>query len=205
MCGRYYIAADDLSDEMRQIIAEVNRKYDDSSLCITTSGEIKPTNIVPIITADNNAATLSVQIMRWGYTLPDGKISFNARSEDTHRTRMYHIGMERNRCLVPATSYFEWRDGLKPKPKYEIRPAIGDCMYMAGVFRREGNMQVFSILTREPAESIRFIHDRMPVILPSDIAMDWLNTAYRADEILPHANLNVVAESLTPEQIRMDI
>ena len=205
MCGRYYIAADDISDELRQIIAEVNRKYEDSTLPITTAGEIKPTNIVPVITADDYTANPSVQVMRWGYTLPDGNISINARSEDTHKTRMYQIGMQKSRCLIPATSYFEWRSGIKPKPKYEIRPATGNCMYMAGLFRWEGDMQVFSILTRQPAECIKFIHDRMPVILPSDIALDWLNTAYRAEYILSHANLNVIAESLMPEQIRMEI
>lgn len=105
MCGRYYIAADDISDELRQIIAEVNRKYDDSTLPITTAGEIKPTNIVPVITADDYAANPSVQVMRWGYTLPDGSLSINARSEDTHKTRMYHIGMQKSRCLIPAKSF----------------------------------------------------------------------------------------------------
>ena len=42
---------------------------------------------------------------------------------------MYRIRMETSRCLIPATNYFEWRDGMKPKPKYEIKPADGDMMY----------------------------------------------------------------------------
>lgn len=36
------------------------------------------------------------------------------------------------------------------------------------------------ILTREPAESIAFIHNRMPVILPSEAKVDWLNVRYKA-------------------------
>lgn len=50
---------------------------------------------------------------------------------------------------------------------------------------------VFSILTREPAESIAFIHDRMPVILAPDIKTDWLNPKYNASEILASAVLDV--------------
>ena len=49
----------------------------------------------------------------------------------------------------------------------------------------------FSILTRDPAESISFIHHRMPVILPREAVRDWLNTSYRAEEVLQSAVLNV--------------
>ena len=110
MCGRYYIAADDISDELRQIIAEVNRKYDDSTLPITTAGEIKPTNIVPVITADDYAANPSVQVMRWGYTLPDGSLSINARSEDTHK--------------IPVWTPEPWRRSTFPRTPTK-RPCSG--------------------------------------------------------------------------------
>ena len=202
MCGRYYIADEDAAEELKQIIDEVNRRYNGTS-GVKTAGEVFPMDIVPVIA--ESAGEPEVQIMRWGYTLPDNKISFNARSEEGSVSRMYRVGLETSRCLIPATNYFEWCDGMKPKPKYEIKPADGDIMYMAGVYRQEGNRRVFSILTRKPAESIRFIHDRMPVILPAFAAKDWLNTRYKAEEILAHANLNVVARSLMPEQISMDI
>ena len=42
-------------------------------------------------------------------------------------------------------------------------------------------------------------------VLPAFAAKDWLNTRYKAEEILAHANLNVVSRSLMPEQISMDI
>ena len=35
-------------------------------------------------------------------------------------------------------------------------------------------MPVFVILTREPGEEIRFIHDRMPLILPGDYVEEWI-------------------------------
>ena len=91
------------------------------------------------------------------------------------------------------------------KIKYDIRSSAGDFIYMAGIYRWEGKQPVFSILTRDPAESIVHIHDRMPVILPADIARDWLNPRYDANEIVSHAVLDVVATAVSPVQMGMFI
>ena len=81
-------------------------------------------------------------------------------------------------------------------------------MYMAGIYRVENGRPVFTILTRDPAKSISFIHNRMPVLLPSDMVPDWINPKYRAGDLLRNAILDVQyhqAESATLEQIGMDI
>ena len=69
-------------------------------------------------------------------------------------------------------------------------------MYMAGIYRVINGTPEFTILTREPADCIRHIHDRMPVILPQEVKMDWLNTHFRAQDILRSAALNM---EYTPE------
>ena len=46
---------------------------------------------------------------------------------------------------------------------------------------------VFTVLTRNAAENIAFIHERMPVILPVEAATDWLNPKYHGDDILKAA------------------
>ena len=43
------------------------------------------------------------------------------------------------------------------------------------------------MLTREPGESIRFIHDRMPLIMPEDLTGEWIRPAARPEDLLPHA------------------
>ncbi|MBR1685540.1 MAG: SOS response-associated peptidase family protein [Clostridia bacterium] len=43
---------------------------------------------------------------------------------------------------------------------------------------------VFTILTREPDESIAFIHDRMPVILPGDAVREWIRPNGKPEDIL---------------------
>ena len=59
--------------------------------------------------------------------------------------------------------------------------------FLAGIYRLESGIPVFSILTREPAESIAFIHNRMPVILPQIVMADWLNPRYNGSEVLSAA------------------
>ena len=64
-------------------------------------------------------------------------------------------------------------------------------MYMAGLYRLEAGRAVFTILTREPAPQIAFIHHRMPVILPIDAAKAWLNLQTPAEEVLTQAEQDV--------------
>lgn len=66
-----------------------------------------------------------------------------------------------------------------------------ESLFMAGVYRIENGKPVFSMLTREPAENIAFIHNRMPVILHPEAKNDWLNVHYAAGDVLKSAVLTV--------------
>ena len=205
MCGRYYIDDGIDANELREIIDEVNRHSNADQ--VKTSGEVFPTDTVPII-ANSRAMVPSAFAMSWGYSLPDGKRIINARSETAEEKAMFRDGMAQRRCVVPATNYFEWERAGKQKTKYAIRPAGNGLMYMAGIYRVENGRPVFTILTRDPAESISFIHNRMPVLLPSDMVPDWINPKYSAGDLLRNAILDVQyrpTESAAPEQIGMDI
>ena len=60
-------------------------------------------------------------------------------------------------------------------------------LFRSGIYRLEQGVPVFSVLTKRPAESIAFIHDRMPVILPYEVMYDWLNPRCRGDDLLRSA------------------
>lgn len=186
MCGRYYIAEDDAAEELRQIIEAVNRRSTD----VKTSGEIRPGDIVPVLA---NSPTLQpgAYAMRWGYTLPDGKLLFNARSETAADKALFQDGMAQRRCLIPATCYFEWEHRGREKIKYAIAPEGSRMLYLAGIYRKEDNRAACTILTREPTESIAFIHNRMPVILPAEAVCDWLNIRYDAADVLRAAQVEM--------------
>ena len=189
MCGRYYIAEDDQAEELRQIIDSINRKYNGDGI-IKTSGEIFPSETVPVI-ATSKTQKIMPFAMEWGYSIADGNRLINVRSETASQKPIFRDGMLHRRCIIPASWYFEWNRNEKDKPKYAIGFEQKTVIYMAGIYRFEHGRPVFSILTREPAESIQFIHSRMPVILPRKAVRDWLNTSCKADEILRSAALNV--------------
>jgi len=186
MCGRYYIADEDTPEDLMRIIEEVNRRNSGNAVAVKTSGEVFPTDTVPVV-ANSRSLQPAAFAMKWGYTLPDGKPIINARSETAAQKVMFKDGMLQRRCLIPATNYFEWEKRDDRKIKYAIQPTGSRIMYMAGIYRMEQGKPVFSILTREPAPSIEFIHNRMPVILRPDIISDWLNPEYNANEILKAA------------------
>ena len=189
MCGRYYIAEEDTAEDLKRIIEEVNRRYNDDP-SIKTSGEIRPTDTIPVLA---NSPTLmpGVYAMRWGYTMPDGSPMFNARSETAASKAMFKDGMTQRRCIIPASFYFEWEKRGKERIKYAIGPEGSSMLYMAGIYRKEGNRAACTILTRDPAAEIAFIHNRMPVVLPAEAVSDWLNIRYDATEVLQTAKLHM--------------
>ena len=179
MCGRYYIAEDDAAEELRQIIEAVNRRNPDAK----TGGEIRPGDTVPVL-ANSPSLQPGAYAMHWGYTLPDGKLLFNARSETAAEKAIFKDGMAQRRCLIPATCYFEWEHRGKVKVKYAIAPQNSDMIYLAGIYRKEGHRASCTILTREPAESIAFIHNRMPVVLPEKDLRNWMESQETVFDIL---------------------
>ena len=53
---------------------------------------------------------------------------------------------------------------------------------------------MFVILTREPDEVIRFIHDRMPLIMPEHLVNEWIRPDAKPEELLPEALSEMVFE-----------
>ena len=189
MCGRFYIAEEDTAEDLQRIIDSLNRRYNGNSPA-KTRGEIRPTDIIPVV-ANSPSMAISAYAMKWGYTMPDGKPMFNARSETAANKPLFSDGMKQRRCLIPATCYFEWEKRGDRKIKHAIATRGQEMIYLAGIYRREGNQAACSILTREAAACVAHIHHRMPVILPAEAIPDWLNPRYDAVEVLRAAQTNM--------------
>ena len=181
MCGRYYIREEDSASDLQEIIDQLNRKGQ-----TVKTGEIFPSDTVPVI-ANSKSMQPSPFAMPWGFTIPDGKLIINARSETAAEKPMFRDGMQQRRCLLPASHYFEWEKRQREKIKYAIKPSGSNMLFMAGLYRIEGNKARFTILTRTPADNISFIHDRMPLILSEDHLFSWLAPTTNPADILPHA------------------
>ena len=106
MCGRYWT---DESPELREIVEEMNRSplVDrwHRTTKITAYGEIRPTDVVPVI-APNRAGARAVFPMKWGYT--GRSLLINARVETAASRPTFREDWKRHRCIIPASWYFEW-------------------------------------------------------------------------------------------------
>jgi len=170
MCGRFYLDPEQ-EKEIKEIIEEISNKYKDTpELAAMKTGEIYPTDIVPVITAE------APMLMKWSFTGFGGKGQIiNARSETAAEKPMFRESFISKRCLIPASHYFEWKKRGTHKQKYAI--GLGETLFLAGLYRVEPKEMLprFVILTRPAAPRLEFIHDRMPVILPKDSHELWLN------------------------------
>lgn len=191
MCGRYHIDDGRDSVELSDIIGQINRRDIEP---IKTSGEIFPADVVPVV-ASNRRMAPAAFAMRWGYALSDGGRIINARSETAREKPMFRDGMRQRRCAVPATRYYEWERASGKRTKYAIWPKDGALFYMAGIYRLEAGKPEFCILTREPADSIAFIHNRMPVILPRDAMREWIDPRREPGDLLARAVQSVAYET----------
>ena len=77
------------------------------------------------------------------------------------------------RCVIPSTGFFEWTKGAK-KQKYLFRETGKALLYMAGFYNEFGGERRYVILTTDANQSVREIHNRMPVIVRRQEIEDWI-------------------------------
>ncbi|MEO1093317.1 MAG: SOS response-associated peptidase [Cyanobacteria bacterium J06638_28] len=187
MCGRYYfkglveelpsdlsfaIATDVLSDKARYNIA--------------------PSQTVPVIRTTAKEAELVP--LKWGlvpHWAKDRKAiksQINARSETAHEKPFFRDAFRLNRCLIPASGFFEWRRDRDQKQPYCIGLTNDETFCFAGLWARNTKgetLETFTILTCAPNSLMQPIHNRMPVILQQNDYGTWLSgSAEAAGELL---------------------
>ena len=166
---------------------------------ILTSGEIRPTNVVPVIATDRRGKRASFP-MKWGFQIPGRSLIVNARTETAAQKPTFKEAWERHRCIIPASWYYEWEHLVgntgqkKTGDKYMIQPLGSSMTWLAGLYRIEDNLPVFSVLTKEPTKGLALIHDRMPLILPKDLIDAWINPQSRPEDLLRYALSEMVME-----------
>lgn len=186
MCCRYYSEKEDI--EMQRYAAEAGARMEHlTGENAVVLGETFPMNTAAVLACGRNGVP-GAYPMRWGFTGPEGKRPvINARSETAAEKPMFRESMLLRRCLIPAAHYFEWEGQAGRKTRYAIRPALPGMMFLAGIYRFEPQLRipVFTVLTREAAPGIAFIHDRMPVMFMGQGAFRWLDRRITAQQLLP--------------------
>ena len=190
MCGRYFL---DESPELREFVEAMNRSpLIERMEGAAASGEVFPSNITPAL-ATSRTGKLLVFPMKWGFSSPGGRPLINARAETAADKPTFREAWAGHRCALPAAGYFEWEHMPTPSgkkrtgQKYHLYPEGEGVTWLAGLYRLEQGLPVFVVLTREAAEGIRFIHDRMPVMLPGDRVAEWIDPGANPARVLESA------------------
>ena len=203
MCCRYYM---EMSPALRPIVeaAQRSRLYRASiekvAKPLITEGEVFPDSLVPVI-ATSKSGEKSVFPMVWGFHVPGiSRTIANARVETAAEKASFRDSWAAHRCAIPASWYYEWEHVPTPSgkskvgDKYAIMPKGGELTWLCGLYRLEDNFPHFVILTREPGESIAFIHDRMPFILPESEVGHWIDPNRNPHMLIGSAITDVVFE-----------
>jgi putative SOS response-associated peptidase YedK len=116
------------------------------------------------------------------------------------RRRKRHGADKSNRCLIPATAFFEFTGKKYPKAKHRFTLTDAPFIAIAGIWREgEGNQPpAFTMLTTEPGPDVSPYHNRQVVVLrPRDWA-SWIHLTAPESELLQP----LPGGSLTAETVR---
>jgi putative SOS response-associated peptidase YedK len=129
-------------------------------------------------------------IPAWAKDPAIGNRMINARAEGVTEKPAFRSAFRSRRCIVPASGFYEWRQGRGPKQPYLIRRKDGQPIGFAGLWeswedRTTGEViETCTIITYEPNALMAELHDRMPLILgPADYDR-WLDPSVPGGEEL---------------------
>lgn len=168
MCGRFRL---DISpkqiESFYNTLKSVDQHYKRYDSWFQNPQDRHPGSTAVILTKEG------IQEQTWGFPFHK-RLVFNARSESLHEKQMFYPLLENNRCIIPATTFFEWSE----KRKFNIS-THDSYFFMAGLWRPEitehGITHRFVILTTQANHEMENIHNRMPVIIDSSSMRDYLN------------------------------
>lgn len=188
MCGRYTLSSP--SDDVAAL-------FDlDGTPLLPERYNIAPTQEAAVVRQVTPAGERRLDYLRWGL-IPAwakeasiGNKLINARGETVSEKPAYKSSFKKKRCLVPTSGFYEWKAEGKLKQPFFIHRKDGKPFAFAGLWsswkdRESGaTVESFNLLTIDPNDVLRPIHDRMPVILaPEDFAA-WLDPKNEDTEAL---------------------
>jgi putative SOS response-associated peptidase YedK len=114
---------------------------------------------------------------------------FSFRSEGRHFDKS-------NRCLIPASAFFEFTGKKYPKAKHRFTLKGGPFLAVAGLWR-DGKAEAppaFTMLTTSPSPDVEPYHSRQVVVLPPEDWAAWIYLTKPEKDLLrplPEGSLDV--------------
>jgi putative SOS response-associated peptidase YedK len=190
MCGRYTLTNPDPAglrarfDILESVEVNDEPRYN-----------IAPTDPVLAVRRLGNGAR-DLGRLRWGLVpgrwaeKASGRPLINARAETLQSQPAFRESFAERRCLIPADGFYEWLVDERGKRPVWLSQPDRELFAFAGIWAelpRKGTDDVLhscAIVTTEPNELIRPIHDRMPVILEPGQEAAWLDPDGAVDDLV---------------------
>lgn len=149
MCGRFQL------DVSLETLEEMFESLQIPERQVLQTGELSPGRQITSIQYQDSNYVLKNGF--WGKKRDKG-LQINARIERWEKT--YH---HFNRCIIPATGYYEWNQQTKAKVLFEAD--ANSMFFLAGVVAvDEGGRSETLIVTKDAEKEFKRIHPRMPVV-----------------------------------------
>ena len=185
MCGRYTYFPREFSD--LRVAWNVDEIFG-----LEPRYNIAPTQEAPVIVQADSKR--KIELFRWGlipWWAKDpaiGNEMINARAETLAEKPAFRGLLGNRRCLVLADGFYEWRTEGKEKVPMRFKLKSGEPFAFAGLWdswkQPDGSsLRTYTIVTTEPNDVLRPIHNRMPAMLSNDDAQKWL----AVDDEIAHA------------------
>ncbi|SFC28080.1 SOS response-associated peptidase [Butyrivibrio sp. YAB3001] len=179
MCGRYYFS-DKTAYEVEDDLNLSRGAF------VTRAGDITPGMITPgIIWNKSTNKDFVLSDLFWGITSRNKKLIINARAESVTEKSMFAESIMNRRCILPAAGFYEWD---ARKTKFMFKRTDDKPIYLAGFYDLSENRDSFVILTTVANDSMKPVHDRMPVMIDRGNIREYLKD--------PSAAMKMVTEPM---------
>jgi putative SOS response-associated peptidase YedK len=195
MCGRYVSVSSPTILADRFGVEEVRITEHEPSYNVAPRAEM------PVVAMSRGTRVLDN--VRWGLVpswakdLSIGDRQINARAEAVATKPAFKRAFLKRRAIVPADGFYEWQkiEGKKRKQPWFIRRRDGEPLAFAGLWEIWHDPQMgddaprirtFTIITTDPNEIVKPLHDRMPVVLPESEWDRWLDPEFDDVDALQH-------------------
>jgi putative SOS response-associated peptidase YedK len=145
---------------------------------VPLSHNVAPSQTIPVYTEAGGQGMRWGLIPNWSTDLSSKYATFNARLESVaEKPAFKHAWSHAQRCLVPALGYYEWRVEAGAKQPYFVQREQGPMVF-AGLFepaREQAIPASCTVLTKPASGDMQRLHNRVPVILPVELARHWFS------------------------------
>jgi putative SOS response-associated peptidase YedK len=179
MCGRFTLFSS--PRELQQFFGTPSPSFE-----ILTNYNVAPTQDIPVIIQHEDGRHLKKRhwglVPVWAKEKAIGCKMINARAETV--ASAFRTAIKHRRCLIPANGFYEWfRKAGNKQPYYFCLPS-NEPLAFAGLWEVWENKNAPSdaepyksctIITTDASDSVRDVHDRMPLILKPEVYSEWLD------------------------------